>query len=466
MMMRYIKRNLQFIKSMAIKHIILFLATMPIAAYSFAQKQDPIILDQVIAVIADEMVKQSDVDNQLQQMVQFGAKEYELNACELFEDMLFQKLLVNQAKIDSIVVADNEIDSEIARRIEAFAGSANSMEKIEKFYGKSELEIKTEWRPLVKEQILAQRIQTKIIGDIEVSPNEIRTYFMQLNPDSLPTIPTQYEYAQISIKPTSTTEEELEVKKKLEEIRQRAIKGENFSKLAVLYSDDMESARVGGLLGDYISRGELVPEFAAVAFKLKEGEISKIVKTSFGYHIIQMIELKGEKAKLKHILMRIKPSYSTMQAAENKADSIYKLLQDTLSFTQAALLYSADERTKHNGGKYINPYTNSSKIEVEMIDPTVVHSIKKLNPMQISEPILAYDETGLQVYKIYQLIAITPEHKATLLGDYNVVKEMALHHKKQKAIEAWVQEKLTTTYISLPPSKYKNCEFKYGNWRK
>lgn len=426
-----------------------------------AHAQTPIVLDQIVAVIGDEMIKQSDIENQAIQMKQFGAKDNEIVPCKLFEDMLFQKLLVHQARIDSIAVSDSEVDGEINRRIDMFVGEAGSIQKLETFYGKSELEIKTEWRPLIKEQIMAQRVQSGIVGSIEVSPNEIRKYFTQLNPDSIPLIPLQYEYAQIVIKPKLSETEEAEIKKKLEEIRQRALKGENFSKLAVLYSDDTESAKMGGLLGDYISRGELVPEFAAAAFRLKEGEISRIVKTNYGYHIIQMIELKGEKAKLKHILLRPKPSMTTIQQAGKKADSVYTLLRDTLKFERAALLYSSDEKTKNNAGKYINPYTNSSKFEAQMIEPTVLHSIKNLQPGAITQPVLTYDETGMQVYKIFKLISVTPEHKATLLDDYQTIKEMALQEKKQKAISQWISNKQESTYISLPDSKYSTCAFKH-----
>lgn len=429
------------------------------------QAQNPIVLDQIVAVIGDEMIKQSDIENQAIQMKQFGAKDYEIQMCKIFEDMLFQKLLVHQARIDSIEVTDAEVDAEINRRIEMFVGEAGSLQKLETFYGKTELEIKTEWRPLIKEQILAQRVQSGIVGNIEVSPNEIRKYFTTLNPDSIPMVPLQYEYAQIVIKPELSDTEEAELKKKLEEIRQRAIKGENFSKLAVLYSDDTESAKMGGLLGDYMSRGELVPEFAAAAFRLKEGEISRIVKTSFGYHIIQMVEIKGEKAKLKHILMRPKPSMATIKLTGAKADSIYALLRDTLKFERAALQYSSDEKTKYNGGKFINPYTNSSKFEVQMIEPTVLHTIKTLQPGQMTEPVLTYDETGMQVYKIFKLISVTPEHKATLLDDYHTIKEMAVQEKKQKAIAQWIANKQKSTYIDLPKSKFSSCTFKHA-WKK
>ena len=445
------------------KHI--FYTFLCILIFSF-QSYSQQVIDQIIAVVGDEMIKQSDVENQIIQMKQFGSKSSELNPCKLFEEILIQKVLVDQAKNDSIVITDSEIDAEISRRIAIFVGESGDLSKLESFYGKSELEIKTEWRPLIKDQLLAQQVQNTIIGKIEVSPNEIRKFYTNQNKDSLPLIPTQYEFSQIIIKPKLLENEEIEIKKKLEEIRQRAIKGESFSKLAVLYSDDTESAKLGGLLGDYMSRGELVPEFAAAAFRLKEGEISRIVKTNFGYHIIQMVEMKGEKAKLKHILIRPKISTFTLQKTSEKADSIYKALQDTLSFEKAAALYSTDEKTKNNGGKYINPYTNSPKFEIDMIEPTILYTLKKLKPGQISEPVLGFDETGMQAYKIIKLISVTPEHKANLTEDYQTIKDLAIAEKKEKILNAWLQSKQERTYIYIPESNFRKCTFKYSGWIK
>lgn len=461
--MRYIKNNLKYITNTkfmkSLLYTLLFLFSLSFQSYS------QIVIDQIIAVIGDEMIKQSDVENQVFQMKQLNSKQ-QISECKIFEELLIQKILVDQAKIDSLQVTDAEIDAEISRRIALFVGDAGDMSKLESFYGKTELEIKTEWRPLIKEQLLAQQVQNSIIGKIEVSPNEIKKFYNSENKDSLPLIPIQYEYAQIIIKPKISEAEEAEIKRKLEEIRQRAIKGESFSKLAVLYSDDTESAKVGGLLGDYMSRGELVPEFAAAAFKLKDGEISRIVKTDFGYHIIQMVEMKGEKAKLKHILIRPKVSTLTLQKTSDKADSVYKLLQDTLSFEKAALLYSSDMKTKFNGGKYLNPYTNSPKFEVDMIEPSILYSLKKLKPGQISEPILSFDETGSQVYKIIKLISVTPEHKADLINDYQVIKDMTIANKKDLMLNSWLTNKQERTYINIPDSRFKTCSFKYKGWVK
>lgn len=445
---------------MNIKHL-LFSITCIIITHNASSQ---IIIDEIVAVIGEEMIKESDINNQIIQLQQQGNKN--IQACKILEDLLFQKLLFNQSKIDSIEVTDEDVDTEIERRINAFTGQEGGIAKLENFYGKTELEIKTEWRPLVREQIMAQRMQNSIIGSIEVTPNEIRSFFIEIPKDSLPLIPIQYEYAQIVIKPNISNKEEQEIKQKLEEIRQRAIKGESFDKLAVLYSDDVESAKMGGLLGDYMSRGELVPEFSAVAFRLKEGEISKIVKTDFGYHIIQMIEMKGEKAKLKHILMRPRISPQSLKDARDKADSIYLALQDSLTFYNAASKYSADKKTKNNGGLFVNPYTGTSKFEAEAIEPMILHTIKSMTPGEISEPFVSYDETGSQVYKIIMLKSIIPEHTANIQQDYDYIKMLASQNKKEQVIRSWVTKNLQSTYVKFMTESYTECNFTYQGWIK
>ncbi len=426
--------------------------------------QSQIVLDEIIAIVGDDMIKESDISNQILQLKQQKKAVSENEKCELLEELLVHKLLVNQARIDSVEVTDAEINDEINRRIDIFVGEEGSISKLEEFYGKNELEIKTEWRPLVRDQFLAQRKQGEIVGDIEVTPNEVKKYYSSLNKDSLPVIPVQYEFAEIVMEPEASDEEVKYIKDKLEGIRQRAIKGENFSKLVVLYSDDTESAKLGGQLGEYMSRGELVPEFSAVAFRLKEGEISRIVKTDFGYHIIQLVELKGEKAKIKHILLRTRQTPDAMQKTLESANGIYARLKDTLDFAVAAKLYSTDKTTKNNGGIYMNPYTGSSKFTSDAIEPGILYTLKSLKPGEISEPFLSYNSTGRKVYKIVKLISVTPEHKANVIDDYDQIKDLAISEKKEKALAAWVQNKIGTMYIKFRSDKYNDCKYKH-NWK-
>lgn len=422
------------------------------AGFSYSQ-----VLDQIIVVVGDDMIKQSDVENQQALLAQQGQKS---TKCEIFKEMVMQKLLVDQSRIDSVEVSDNEINSEIDRRIAMISGTKGGLAQLEAFYGKTEYEIRNDWKPVIKDQLLAQKVQNTIIGDVEVSPNDVRLYFQE-NQENMPDIPTRYEFAQIVIKPAVSAEEDKALRKKMEDIRQRAINGENFSKLAILYSDDSESAKMGGLLGDYLSRGELVPEFAAVAFRLKEGEISRVVKTDFGYHIIQMVELKGEKAKLKHILLKPQVTVASMQKAFQKADSVRKAISDSLTFEQAALKFSVDEKTKNNGGLYMNPYTGTPQFEENMIEPTTWYTLKEMKPGDISEPILTYDDKGSQVYKILKLVSYTPEHKATLLDDYSDVKDMALEAKKENVLNQWMKKKLNEIFLSIKSDEYKNCDLKF-----
>ena len=425
-----------------------------LAMYAHSQ-----VLDQIIVVVGDDMIKQSDVENQQMLMQQQGETA---TKCEIFKEMVVQKFLVDQAKIDSVEVSDGEVNNEIDRRVSMISGTKGGLAQLEKFYGKSEVEIRSDWKPVVKEQLLAQKVQNTIIGDVSVSPNDVRLFY-QSHVDSMPKIPTRYEYAQIVIQPTLTEEEEKALRKKCEEIRQRAINGENFAKLAVLYSDDTESAKRGGMLGDYISRGELVPEFAAVAFRLKEGEISRVVKTDFGYHVIQMVELKGEKAKLRHILIKPQVTVAEMQKSYQKADSIRRAIGDSLTFEQAAARFSTDTKTNKNGGLYMNPYTGTSKFEEGMIEPTIWYSLKTMKTGDISEPILTYDDKGTQVYKIIKLISYVPEHTATLLDDYSDVKEMALEEKKETTMNDWLRNKKSQIFMSIKSDDYKECDLDFKN---
>jgi len=427
--------------------------------------QDRIILDQVIAIVGNEMIKKSDIDNQMYQIRVLSGGKTKTGACELFEEMLIQKILLHQAALDSITVGESEVENEISRRVTLFSGD-DGLAKFEAMYGKTELEIRADWKPLIRDQIVAQRAQNNVVGSIEISPNEIKKFAASLPVDSFPMVPASYEFAEIVFKPKTTTDEEAALRKQLEDIRQRALKGESFAKLAVLYSDDTESAKQGGLLGDYVSRGDLVPEFSAVAFRLKEGEISRIVKTNFGFHIIQLVEIKGEKIKVRHILMRPKATYTAMQELMQRADSVHhKIKVDSLTFEKAVQQFS-DAKSKYNAGRVMNPYTGTAQFEAEMIEAAILYSIRTMQVGGISEPIATYDETGTQVYKIIKLLNITPEHKATLQTDYALIKEMALTNKRDETFKQWLTKKQERTYIKIPPSEFRNCEFKHKGWIK
>jgi len=276
----------------------------------------------------------------------------------------------------------------------------------------------------------------------------------------------EYEISQIVVKPPIEPKQKIAVKDELDGLRARILKGESFAKLAVMYSEDLSSAKKGGELG-YLTRSDLVPEFASVAFKLKPGEISRIVETQYGYHIIELIDKKGEKVNVRHILMSPKISKDNIMKAKLRIDSVSEILSKdtTVTFGSIALKYSDDESTRNNGGLYQNPYTGTSKFDAKQIEPSLLYALKELKASEISKPILTQDETAKQVYKIVKLVKKTESHKATLLEDYQLIKEMALSEKKHKMLDQWIKTKQAKTYISID-TDFAKCNFKHQGWIK
>jgi peptidyl-prolyl cis-trans isomerase SurA len=426
--------------------------------------QERIPLDKIAAIVGTHIIKASDIQNQFLQMEMENLPVDDRSKCQILEQILLQKLLLDQAGLDSIKLSDGQVNSELDKRIKALSEQIGTEQKLEAFYGKTIAEIKSDWRSLVEDQILANQMQNKIVTDIQVSPNEVRLFYKTLPKDSIPEVNPEYEMAQIVVKPPISIKQKLEVKQRMEELRQRVLKGESFSKLAVLYSEDLASAKKGGELG-FVSRNDLVPDFAAVAFKLKEGEVSRIVETEYGYHIIQFIEKKGEKVNVRHILMSPKISKDNIIKGKAKIDSIYTLLKDTVPFAKIAGQLSDDESTKNNGGLYQNQYTGTSKFDPKQIDPSLFSVLKDLKTNGYSQPFLTQDETGKQVYKIVKLLSKTDAHKANILDDYQLIKAMALNDKKNKTLNDWVTAKLAKTYITIDAS-YHSCKFEHKGWIK
>lgn len=426
--------------------------------------QDSIVVDKIVAIVGNKTILYSEIENQ---RLQFQAQGYTSNniRCEIFEDQLFQKLLINQAVIDSVEVSDKEVDAELGRRMSYFISQIGSEEKLEEFYKKSIAEIKEDLRSVIEDQLITQRMQGQITGDLKVTPSEVRKFFKALPQDSLPYINAEIEMEQIVIYPEIEESEIKAIKSKLEEFKERVNNGSSFSTLAVLYSEDPGSASNGGDLG-YLGRGDLVEEFAAAAFNLTEGEISRIVKTDFGYHIIQLMEKKGEKIRCRHILLKPKVSPIKMVQAKNKLDSIKNLiLVDTLTFKNAVLKFSQDKNTRANGGLLYNPATGSSKFEISEIDPATYYVIKDLKIGEISKPFESIDDKGKQIYKIVRLKSKTEPHQANLKDDYQRIQEYALQEKQNEFIDEWVSKKVKTTYIKID-EEFRECSFRFSGWIK
>ncbi len=419
------------------------------------------VIDQVVSVVGKTPILQSDVENQyLNYRMQGSIEGTEQDMkCEILESLLYQKLMVAQAEVDSIQVDKAQVDAELERRLSGFINQFGSQEKLEKYYGKSLTEIKSEIHDMVKDQMLAQQVQQKIIGDITVTPSEITAYYNSLPRDSVPMIKTEYIIRQIVRKPPVNLEEKLRVKKELLELRKRILNGESFSTLAILYSEDPGSAKNGGELGFY-GRGQLYPAFEAAAYKLKPGEISGVVKTKAGYHIIQMIARKGDYINVRHILLVPKVSIQDLQKARMKLDSVVKEIRsDSITFDKAVEKYSQG-KNRNNGGYLLNPNSGSIEFEGEQLDPQVSFIVNKLKPGKISNPVPFKTDEGKDAYRLLYLEKRIPPHKANLKQDYPRIEQWALQAKQRKAIDTWINAHALETFVRINP-EYQQCHFRH-----
>jgi len=413
-------------------------------------------IDKIEAVLGDEIILTSEIESQyLQYLSQGNAKSNEIR-CQIVEDLLFQKLLVNQAKLDSLVVSDDEVEAEVSKRLSYFETQLGSVQKVEDYFGKSKANIKLELGKVIKDQFMAQKMQTKLTSSLKVTPAEVKESYALLSDDEIPTMPTQVEVAQIVIKPEITDEQKDKIREKLNNFRDRVYKGEDFKMLATLYSDDPGSAIKGGELG-FVNRGDLVPEFERAAFRLKEGEISKVVESQFGYHIVQLIERRGEQINVRHILIKTKVTATALHAAKLKMDSIAKEInEETITFDQAVSKYSDDEN-KSNGGLLLNPNTMSTSHTLEDMAPALRLVVEKLKETQVSSPAVIQMQDENKAYRILRLNKRTEQHKANLVDDFAKIKEYSINAKKQVTLEKWTSKTIAKTYIKLSDELTK-CE--------
>lgn len=431
------------------------------------KSQDTIIVDQVVATVGSKIILDSDVQIQYLQMKARGATN-ENSMCEIFEEQLFQKLLLNQAEIDSIEVTEAEVEAELESRLEIFIEQMESVEALETYFNKSIFEIKEQFRDIIEQQLLSQRMQYSITEDVKVTPAEVRKYYSSKPQDSLPIVDTKYEIQVIRQYP-EFSEEELQIPiDRLDEFRETILSGQKkFETLATFYSKDTYSATNGGELG-FMGRGELDKEFAAAAFALDEGEISEVVKSDFGYHIIQLIERKGERINCRHILLTPIPSTEAKLKAKNRLDSIKTVLQsekDTITFEQAALKFSQDEDSYKNNGLMINPYTGESKFEETNLSASIKYVINKMEVGDISKPVETTDKNGFLCYEIYKLKSKTEPHIANMEQDYQDIMYLALAEKQQNIINEWIKEKQRAVYIHID-EEYQKCNFQFSGWLK
>lgn len=422
------------------------------------------IIDEIVAVVGDEIILYSDIEKQyLQMKEEYRSKEN--YRCSILETLLAQKLLVNQAYIDSLKITDSQVENELERRLKYFINIFGSKEKMEEYFKKSIIEMREEFRNLIREQLLAENMRQEIIKNVTVTPSEIKKYYNSLPKDSLPYINAQVEVLQIVLYPSSSEESKREAREKLLNIRERILNGENFITLAVLYSEDPGSAFKGGDLG-WVNKADLDPDYVKAVASLKEGQISRIVETSFGYHIIQLLGRTEDRIHTRHILIKPKISIEDKERTITKLDSIVNLIKNgTYTFEDAAKIFSMDEKTRFNGGIMVNPKTGSTKFELSDFSTRDYLVISKLSVGEISEPYESIDEKGNIIYKIVTIKSRTNPHIANLKEDYELIKQMALQYKEQEVLANWIKEKIKTTYIRINDN-FKNCDFAIKEWVK
>lgn len=427
-----------------------------ITTFSFSQKET---IDKVIGVVGKYPILLSDLQNS---MLMQEKNEEKLDKCSAFETVLFQKLLVAQADRDSITVSDAEIENELNKRLNYYINQFGSEEKLEQFYGKRTNVIKDEFRADVQEQLLAQKMQAKISPADKLSPAEIRLFFNTIPEDSLPLISSEHEMQQIVKKPTFSAEAKKDAKEKLEGYRERVLNGESMSVLARIYSEDPGSAKEGGVITN-VFRGQMVPEFESVAYRLKTGEISQVFETPFGFHFVQLIARKGDLLDIRHILMIPKMSNSDYYRSKIQLDSIAKAIREgSITFEEAVKKFSDDKETVQNSGLMINPMTASPKWTIEdisQIDQKLVQTISELNIGEISKTMEYTNYIDQKpAFRIVKLKNRIDPHKANMKDDYQKIQQMATMDKNRKALAEWIKKRSKLTYIKID-DEFKNCKF-------
>ena len=439
--------------------IVLIIILLPV----FSQPQ--VSIDGIVAIIGKEIIMRSDVENTF---IEYMAQQSDVGderdiKCDIFERLVFQKLLLHQAALDSIIITDQQVEDQVNYRINyVLQQSGGDPKMLEDYYKKSLSDIKKDMKPMMREQMMVDEVQRSITENTTITPTEVKKFFENIPYDSLPTIAATYEFGHIVKTPHVSETEIAAIKQRLNEYRERVLRGEKFSMLARLYSDDPGSASKGGNLG-FVEKGTLYPEFEAAAFNLKTGEISPVIQTKAGYHIIQMIERRGDRINVSHILLQPKPSTEAQVEAIEYLDSVRKVIIDNkMNFSDAAFKFS-DDMNKNSGGWVVNPYTGSNKFEKEAIDQTTFVTLSKLIPGEYSDPSPYVNDAGNMCYRLLYLKTKTPPHKPNLIEDYDMIKNAAIESKKEEVIDKWVEEKVQVTSIKIT-GEYKNCPF-VSKWK-
>lgn len=439
----------------------LLLAVLP----TFGQNN---VIDEVVWVVGDEAILKSDVESE-RLNAQYEGRKFDGDPyCIIPEQLAIQKLFLHQAAIDSVEVSEQEVLAQVERRTNWLIDQIGSKEKLEEYYNKTSTQIREMLRENVRDGMTVQRMQQQIVGDIKIVPAEVRRFFKNLPQDSIPFIPTQVEVQIVTLEPKIPQEEIERVKKALRDYTDQVNKGDiAFSTLARLYSEDEASRRRGGELG-FMGRGELVPEYANVAFNLQEsGKVSKIVESEFGFHIIQLIEKRGDRINTRHILLKPRVEEEDLESSLLRLDSIAKdIRNEKFSFDEAATYISQDKDTRNNHGLMANPVSGTARFEMQdlaQVSQEVAKTVEGLKVGEVSDPFTMLNSKGKEICAIVKLKARIDGHKATITEDYQRLKSIVQEKLGAEKLDKWIRDKQKHTYVRINENWVK-CDFKYPGW--
>lgn len=430
---------------------------------------NPNYIDEVVWIVGDEAILRSDIEMARMQAEQEGTKWDGDPDCRIPEQLAVQKLFLNQAALDSIEVTESEIMQGVDQQINAWIQMVGSKEKLEEYRKQTVAEMRSDLHDEFKNRELIQRMRRKLVEDVKVTPADVREYFRDLPVDSLPLVPTTVEVQLITMQPRIPIEEINRVKDRLRDFTDRVQTGRtSFATLARLYSEDPGSAAQGGELG-YTGRGMLDPNFAAVAFNLSDPKkISKIVESEYGFHIIQLIDKRGDKLNCRHILLKPRVSQSDIDSTLVHMRRLEKdLNQNKFTFDEAASMLSDDKDTKNNRGLMSNNSESgrTSRFEMKDLPTEVARAVEKLDVDSVSAPFTMINSRGKTVCAIVKLKSRTPAHRANMQEDFQVLSNVVLNRRREEKVRDWVKEKIKSTYVKMD-DRYKNCDFEYEGWVK
>ena len=449
---------------------IVFAAALLLTTGLSAQKYPGGLVDKTVAVVGNEVILVSDIESEVQQMQAQGRSSDRDMRCTILERMMENKIFLMQARIDSLTVNYDMVDGELNNRIDQYRTYLGGDEELEKYFGKPLYKLRQEWRQLFEEQSLIQSEQGEIAGRIpEVTPYDVQQFLDTVSVEDLPVVPIKYQLSQICIYPDREAAA-MAVKERLLSLRERVINGEKFATLARIYSEDPGSARRGGELG-MASKSIFWPAFSDAAMALRPGVISQIVETPDGFHIIEVIEKKGDMFNARHILLKPQYTAEDREKAFSRLDSLRtKILDDEIKFNLAARFFSEDPATRTNGGQMADPATGSSYFEIDQLKPADYAAIQDLKEGEISEPVESTDNEGYQqgrngntVYKIIRVDKIVPAHPASFTNDYTELQGRVRAQRQMQAIDEFLEKKIKETYIVIDPM-YKECSFSRDIW--